>query len=76
MDDNRKAITQKEIAIAKRIKRLRKQKGLTQEELAEKVRVSTTHIGMVEIGLRRMSLKTLQKVANVLGVKVSELIPF
>ncbi len=74
--DKRKELTQKEIAIAKRMKRLRKAKGITQEQLAEKIHVSTTHIGMVEIGKRRMSMKTLQKVATVLGIKVNELIPF
>lgn len=69
-------ITKKDISIGKRIKRLRQKVGLTQEKLAEKVRVSTTHVGLVETGHRRMSLKTLQKVAKVLRVKVKDLIPF
>lgn len=69
-------ITQKDIALSKRIKRLRRKAGLTQEELAEKVDVSTTHIGLVETGKRRASLKTLQRIATVLGIKVKDLIPF
>lgn len=74
--DTRKKLTQKEVSIAKKIKELRLKKDLTQEQLAEKVHMSTTHIGMVEIGKRRMSMKTLQKVASALGVKVKDLIPF
>lgn len=69
-------LTQNDIQIGKRIRRLRKQRELTQEELAEKVGVSTTHVGLVETGKRRMSLKTLQKVANALKVKVKDLIPY
>lgn len=69
-------ITKKEIQLGKRIKKLRRKTGLTQEQLAEKVNVSTTHIGLVETGKRRVSLKTLQKIASVLGIKVKELLPF
>jgi len=69
-------ITKKDIALGKRIKRIRKAVGLTQERLAEKVHISTTHIGLVETGKRRASLKTLQKIASVLGVKTKDLIPF
>ena len=69
-------ITKKEVKLGKRIKRLRRKVGLTQEQLAEKVNVSTTHIGLVETGKRRVSLKTLQKIASALEVKVKELLPF
>lgn len=66
-------LTQNDLQIAKRIRRLRKQKELTQEELAEKVHVSTTHIGLVETGKRRASLKTLQRIASALGIKLKDL---
>ncbi len=69
-------ITKKEILLGKRIKRVRRRVGLTQETLAEKASVSTTHIGLVETGKRRVSLKTLQRIATALGVKTKELIPF
>jgi transcriptional regulator with XRE-family HTH domain len=67
------SITQKDIALGKRIRRLRKQVGLTQEKLAEKIKVSTTHVGLVETGKRRFSLKTLQRVATALGIKLKDL---
>lgn len=66
-------ITQKDIALGKRIRRLRKQAGYTQEKLAEKIRVSTTHVGLVETGKRRFSLKTLQRVASALSVNLKDL---
>ena len=66
-------LTNKDIEIANRIRRLRKKKELTQEQLAEKVHVSTTDIGLVETGKRRASLKTLQRIASALGVKLKDL---
>jgi len=55
---------------------MRKKVGLTQEKLAEKINISTTHIGLVETGKRRLSLKTLQKVASAIGVRASDLLPY
>ncbi|OGK19957.1 hypothetical protein A3C23_04625 [Candidatus Roizmanbacteria bacterium RIFCSPHIGHO2_02_FULL_37_13b] len=69
-------ITKKDIALGKRIKRMRKKAELTQEQLAERVNVSTTHIGLVETGKRRISLKTLQKIASTLKIKTRDLLPF
>ena len=63
-------------ALGRRIRKFRKKSGLTQERLAEKVHVSVTHIGLVETGKRRVSLKTLQKIASALGVKAKDLLPF
>ncbi|MEK7451226.1 MAG: helix-turn-helix transcriptional regulator [Patescibacteria group bacterium] len=69
-------VTKKDSIIGKRIRRFRRKAELTQEELSEKVNVSTTHVGLVETGYRRMSLKTLQKVAKILKIKVKDLIPY
>lgn len=69
-------ITQREIALGKRIRRLRKQKDLTQEKLAEKVGVSVTHIGLIETGKRGVSMKTLEKIARSLSSMVKDLINF
>lgn len=69
-------ITQNDIRLGKRIAGLRRKVELTQEELAQKVHVSTTHIGLVETGKRRVSLKTLQKIASVLKTKVKDILPF
>jgi XRE family transcriptional regulator, regulator of sulfur utilization len=69
-------ITKKDIILSKRIRRFRRKTTLTQEKLAEKAHVSTTHIGLIETGKRRASLKTLQKIASAIDVKVNELIPY
>ncbi len=69
-------LTQKDIALGKRIRRLRKKIGMTQEELAERANLSVTHIGLVETGKRRISLQSLQKVASSLRVKTKDLIPY
>lgn len=56
-----------------KVKKLRKQKGLTQEQLADKVRVTVTYIGFIEQGQRNPSINTADKIARILGVKLSDL---
>ena len=69
-------VTKKDIRLGKNIARLRKQAGLTQEELADGTGLSLTFIGYLEIGQKRPALKTLNKIASVLRVKVRDLIPY
>jgi len=69
-------ITAKDYRLGRKLQKLRKEKGLTQEELAEKVRVSTTWIGYIETGYRKPNLKMLYKIANALDVKVKDIFPF
>lgn len=69
-------MTQKDISFGKRLARVRKKSGLTQEKLADKTGLSTPFIGMLELGLRRASMKSLQKIASALGVKGKDLINF
>ena len=63
-------------AIGERVKSARKNKGITQEKLADMVGVSTTYIGFIEQGQRLPSIKTSDKIARALGVKLSELFDF
>jgi len=60
--------------ISRKIKRLRNQRGLTQEELAEIVGVSVNYIGYIEQNKRTPSIKTADKIARALGVKLSNLL--
>ena len=69
-------ITENDLKLGKRIKKYRKISGLTQEQLAEKVRLSTKYIQFIEVGTRKPSLKTIYRIAKALDVKVSELFPF
>lgn len=68
--------TQKDIKLGRNIRRLRRRAGLTQEQLADKTNLSTTYIGYLEIGQKKPSLKTLNKLASVMGVRVKDIIPF
>lgn len=59
-----------------KIQKLRKSAGITQEEFADRLGISRTHIGHIEQGRKKPSLELLQKIAKYLKVTVSELIPF
>lgn len=71
-----KKITKRDYRLGRRIQKIRKEKGLTQEQLAEKVSVSTTWIGYIETGYRRPNLKMIYKISKTLKVKSSDLLPF
>ena len=54
--------------IGKKLKQLRKAKGLTQEQVAEKVDITRSTISNYEIGHRTPHLKDLSAIAAVYGV--------
>ena len=59
--------------IAKNVVRVRKAKGITQEELAFKADVDRTYIGYIENSKHNISLGTLIKIAAALDVELNEL---
>lgn len=61
-------------AIGKRIKIARIQKDLTQEQLAEFVELSPTHMSNIETGSTRVSLTSIVRIANALSVTVDMLL--
>lgn len=56
-----------------RLRTIRKEKGLTQAELAEKAGIAVNSIRLYEAGARLPKLDTIGRIAEVLGVKVAEL---
>jgi len=68
--------TKRDLRLARHLQKVRKSKGITQEQLAEKLRISQTYIGYLEIGYKIPNLKMLQRIADVLEVKVKDLIPY
>ncbi len=56
------------------IKVERMKKGLTQAQLAEMLNVHEKHICKIETGKQNVTLKTLNKIANILGVTESNLL--
>ncbi len=55
------------------LKFYRKQAGLTQEKLAEKIGMSTSYIGDLEARERFPSAETIDKIADALDVSISTL---
>lgn len=58
---------------AYKVRTLRESQGLSQEKLAERADLHRTYIGMVERLERNPSLVCIYKIANGLGVHVTEL---
>ena len=57
-----------------RLKELRKQAGLNQSELADKLGISTSAIGMYEQGRRDPDTQILIKIANIFNVSLDYLV--
>ena len=54
--------------IGNRIRELRKKDGISQEKLAFKADLDRTYIAGVESGKRNVSVKTLKKILDALGI--------
>jgi len=50
------------------IKRIRKEKGISQEKLAEDCNTATSYIGLMEIYRNVPKLSTIERIAHALGV--------
>ncbi len=62
------------IVMGERVKYLRKIKGLTQQDLAEKTNLSQSYISAIEQGAKVPTLFTLDQIAKVLEVDSLDLI--
>lgn len=62
------------MSIGKNIKKIRKERGFTQKELAEKCNLSRSYLADLERDRYNPSLDTLSVIADNLGVKVSVLL--
>ncbi len=60
------------MTIGNKIKEIRKDKHISQKDLGEKLGVSAAMIGQYETGVRNPKFETLEKIANALGVPVTE----
>lgn len=61
------------VKFGKRVQELRKQRGLTQEDLADLVGVDRSYMGFVERGERNPTLDKLVKIAKAFKITLSEL---
>lgn len=55
------------------VRHLRKNKGMSQEELADMCELHRTYLSDVELGKRNISLESIEKIACALEITVSEL---
>jgi transcriptional regulator with XRE-family HTH domain len=70
--------TEKEqfMQLGEKITLMRTLKGLTQEEMAEKLSMSTTGYAKIERGETKLQSPRLEKIADVLGMELSDLLSF
>jgi len=60
--------------MGKTLKRLRRRRGLTQQQLAVKAGVSLGYLSRLEVDMHDPRLSTLKKLARALGVPVATLV--
>lgn len=72
----RRKLTCSDLKLAERIRQIRKERGFTQEKLAENLGLNLSYIAYIETGKRGLSLPVLYKMARVLKVKVRDLFTF
>ena len=62
------------LQIGQNIKILRSEAGLTQEKMAEICEISTSFLGHIERGTRKLSLETAVKIADCLQISMDALL--
>jgi len=60
-------------SLGEQVRHLRREKGISQEELAFRADIDRTYISQIERGVSNPSLLVLYKVASVIGLSVPEL---
>ncbi|MGC9369289.1 MAG: helix-turn-helix domain-containing protein [Paracoccaceae bacterium] len=59
--------------VSRNIQRIRREKGLSQEEVAHRADIHQTYLSGVETGKRNPSILVVERIAKALGVDVSEI---
>lgn len=60
--------------IGQRIRKYRKAQNLSQEEIAEKIGISVTHMSHIETGNTKLSLPVFVEIAKILQVQTDDLL--
>ncbi len=64
------------IEFGDKVRELRKEMGISQEELSYKADLHRTYIGMIERAEKNITLVNIEKIAKALEIEVSELLKF
>lgn len=67
------AISPRHRSLGRAIRELRQERGLTQDALAERAKMSENYVGDTERGERNISVRALWQIADGLGVSAAEL---
>ena len=57
-------------SLGDKIRQLRKEKGLTQEQLAEKLNIDNKHLSRIEKGIHKPTYHVILKLAEVLNINI------
>lgn len=60
------------IKFGERVRQLRKEKRMSQEELADKANLHRTYIGMIERAEKNVTLINIEKIAKALKVSIQD----
>jgi len=69
MDSKQKIL----IKFGETVREIRKEKGLSQEELAHKADLHRTYIGMIERAEKNITLVNIEKIANALEISIKDI---
>lgn len=61
--------------LGKQITKIRKERGLTQEKLAELASIDYSYLNLIENGKRNPSINVITKIARALKTPLNELVP-
>ncbi len=64
------------IKFGNRVREERLSRGLSQEELAERVGVHRTYVGMIERAEKNITLQNIEKIAKALDMPIDKLMKF
>lgn len=62
------------VRVGRKIRKLRRAKGWTQQLLADHAELERAHVSRLELGRREAGLRALEKIADALGVEIEELV--
>lgn len=62
------------IRIGERIKKLRQNKGMSQQTLADECDIESPNLSRIENGNTNPTIKSLWKISNALGVRLKDLV--
>jgi len=61
------------VSFGKTVRKLRMERGISQEVFAELCELHRTYISDIELGKRNVSLENIARIANALNITISEL---